>query len=1372
MSLFASASARLQVLLSVISFSVFSSSAFAVPIPPPGTPIFSDANLQQCFEEQVQLNGWTTTEEVTSLSCSSRNIFNLFGIQEFVNLTILDVSDNKLYDLYPLEMLPQLSVLNVARNDLYSAHLLTQVTTLQQLDISWNTRLVRAEVEQVILANPGMTHLSIAGINMSSAPPGQYDFINWLPSPGFNGEYRFIELDISFTGQYFDLQPLFEHNQLRVLKASGLQLVSPVSLENLTQLEWLDLSGNRLIDLFPLQSIMSLKRLDLSGNNQLPADQVNTLVFNNPQLTHLYLSHINMGNLAWLPQPGPQGEFNFIELDISYTGQMFDLFPLNQYVSLQVVRAAGNGLQTAYPLDFLTQLREIDLSDNELMDVFAIEFQQSLSQLNLSGNARLDGAQVANLVQQNPGLTHLGVADIQLGDLTWLPPVGFAGEFDLIDLDISNTGSFPQLYPIGQYQNLKSLKAASNNLYDIFGLEQLSQLEVIDLSHNQLIDINPIIMMTDVKQINLSYNRSLDGFSVRSFIEANPALTHIEIAGISLTDPWLPPRGTMGEYDLQVIDVSYTGLQIDLNAFTQYVNLKELKAAGLQLRTAFDFAVLNQLEVIDLRDNYITDIGFLMSLTNIRELNLSDNRADPLDPFPYAQYIDAFQVSQVVQSNRQLRKLFVAGLPLIELNQLGILNHPDTALPYPLTDLDVSNTGLTDLQQMSGMSTLKWLKANNNAIQQTYGLENLVDLEVLDLSYNNLLDIFSLQGISSLTELNLTGNTQLVQLDVQNLVQANRQLTHLGLGFIPMTDLGWLPQSMYPGDFDLVELDIRSTINSYDLAFVISYNNLQILRASGLGIQDINALYGKMNLEVLDLQDNQIFDISPLMQMTQLKELYLSNNQSPDPFMPAIDLFQINNLLSQNLQLTHLGVAGVNINRLSDLNVFNLPMVDQLVYLDVSNSGMTDLSQADLLRGLKTFIASSNAIVDANILSMSGSLKYIDLSNNQLQYAVTLAFLPELARLDLTGNLNMQCADLDYMESVMPAGVLIRPASCVLFTVPEISPVTVLVAPPYYTTTLIELHASSFDAEDGVLDNQIQWSSSLSGFLGTGPVLSVNLPAGDHVLTASVTDIHGNRAASTVQLFVEANTVPVLSVYSITEGAIFNVDDAIMLQATASDAEQGDLSNTINWYSDRDGYLGTGANIQVLLSVGDHVITASVSDIAGASVSQSVSISINALPVLTLQSPATGSLFMLQESLTLQANASDLEDGDITAAIQWFSNIDGLIGIGGLVQTTLSLGAHQITATITDSAGASHSAVTSVIIEQIALGVSVSGNGRTKTATLTWSGSRTPVDIYHDGTIVASAGSEGVASFKFKDIARFKVCETSTIYCSQEVVVP
>jgi RHS repeat-associated protein len=76
-----------------------------------------------------------------------------------------------------------------------------------------------------------------------------------------------------------------------------------------------------------------------------------------------------------------------------------------------------------------------------------------------------------------------------------------------------------------------------------------------------------------------------------------------------------------------------------------------------------------------------------------------------------------------------------------------------------------------------------------------------------------------------------------------------------------------------------------------------------------------------------------------------------------------------------------------------------------------------------------------------------------------------------------------------------------------------------------------------------------------------------------------------------------ANAIPVISISAPVENSTVAVGATVTLAATATDLENGNLSNAISWNSNKDGNLGTGSSVTVTtLSAGLHVLTASATD--------------------------------------------------------------------------------------------------------------------------------------------------------------------------------
>ena len=266
-------------------------------------------------------------------------------------------------------------------------------------------------------------------------------------------------------------------------------------------------------------------------------------------------------------------------------------------------------------------------------------------------------------------------------------------------------------------------------------------------------------------------------------------------------------------------------------------------------------------------------------------------------------------------------------------------------------------------------------------------------------------------------------------------------------------------------------------------------------------------------------------------------------------------------------------------------------------------------------------------------------------------------------------------------------------------------PPTVTVSSPangasFTEGTSVAFAASATDAEDGDLTASLAWTSSLDGAIGTGGAFSAVLSVGTHTITAAVTDSGGQSGSDVITVTVAANVPPAVTISSPANGASFSEGTSVAFAASATDAEDGDLTASLSWTSSLDGPIGAGGSFSAVLSVGAHTITAAVTDSGSLSGSDVITVTVaaNVAPAVTVSSPANGASFTEGTSVAFAASATDAEDGDLTASLSWTSSLDGAIGAGGGFSAVLSVGAHTITATATDSGSLSGSDIITVTV--------------------------------------------------------------------------
>ncbi len=194
---------------------------------------------------------------------------------------------------------------------------------------------------------------------------------------------------------------------------------------------------------------------------------------------------------------------------------------------------------------------------------------------------------------------------------------------------------------------------------------------------------------------------------------------------------------------------------------------------------------------------------------------------------------------------------------------------------------------------------------------------------------------------------------------------------------------------------------------------------------------------------------------------------------------------------------------------------------------------------------------------------------------------------------------------------------------------------------------------------------------------------------------------------------------------------------------------------------------------QVTLAAGNYTYVARVTDNLGAtSTSSSVQVIVNALPAISITSPAAGANVLLGTTVTLRANATDA-DGTI-AKVEFF--LDGsatplgtatrasVLGVPTdnyeLPWSNLTVGAHTITARATDNDGAVRTTasvsvnVPANVLPTITLDDPVAGTNAPAALTLTASAADSDGTVakveFFDGATLLGAGVLDVLTSKYK----------------------
>lgn len=403
-----------------------------------------------------------------------------------------------------------------------------------------------------------------------------------------------------------------------------------------------------------------------------------------------------------------------------------------------------------------------------------------------------------------------------------------------------------------QLYALESLSLAGNSISNISGLSGMGGLVSLNLSDNEISDVSALATLVGLRTLYLDDNPIKD-FSPLCVL---PNLTSLSIKGIDISQAQLealskslPNCAIHSDADPdEEQDISFGGV-------TFKSDVTELDLSGMGLRDISALENCKELVKLDLSGNEISDLSPLMNLPDLVWIDVSDNQLTDLRPLmgmEKLKYIDAsgnsINSTAPVSMMNGIEELYLDDNPIRDFSGLRKVKS--------LKVLGLGNTGLRDedLEYLEKLTLLNGLNIDGNrdisgeavdALQSKLATCNISHGE---LAYN--IDVDGHMVASNATELDLSGT-----------------------GISDLTGLAKLPS------LEIVNLSRNSISNIYILEFTNSRKTIKELNLSGNLIEDITPLASLQAVEVLDLSNNMISSETPLMNLKNLKTLYLGGNK-------------------------------------------------------------------------------------------------------------------------------------------------------------------------------------------------------------------------------------------------------------------------------------------------------------------------------------------------------------------------------------------------------------------------------------------------------------------------------------------------------------
>ena len=322
---------------------------------------------------------------------------------------------------------------------------------------------------------------------------------------------------------------------------------------------------------------------------------------------------------------------------------------------------------------------------------------------------------------------------------------------------------------------------------------------------------------------------------------------------------------------------------------------------------------------------------------------------------------------------------------MTELKELAINNVNngvcDLSFLAEMTGLEVisiSGIKTDDLDMLEGLDDLTFIEAEGCGLENVDGIKNAVKITDLILADNKLTDVTALKNMTSLYYLDVSDNRLSHFSALKNIyslvyfdISGNASLRKL-----ENMSSWWLLKELYASDCDLISVKIGDC------------TALEIVDLANNGISDISAISTLTSAKTVNLSGNRISKLPTLSALKALTTLYVDHNK-------------IDNIdeLEKVTTLTDLDIAYNNVTKVEKLKALT-----KLKKLNISGNGIKDIAFAEKLTALVELRAAENEIEKLDPIDGLTKLEIVDVSSNKISDITAFDVMDDLEEVYFSNN--------------------------------------------------------------------------------------------------------------------------------------------------------------------------------------------------------------------------------------------------------------------------------------------------------------------------------------------------------------------------------